>query len=78
VVYDVPGLRDSVIDGVTGLVVRPNPAALADATCELLTDRRRLSELREAARGRSSDYSWDRTAQSFLDALRSSDVGLRG
>lgn len=34
-VYDVAGLRDSTVDGETGLVVQPRPEALAAAMCRL-------------------------------------------
>jgi glycosyltransferase involved in cell wall biosynthesis len=40
VAYNVPGLRDSVIDGETGVLVKDNsPQNLADRTISLLTDR---------------------------------------
>src|SRR5439155_10051131 len=37
--YAVPGLRDSIIDGTTGLLVKPNdPSGLAQAVCRILGD----------------------------------------
>jgi len=67
VVYDVPGLRDAVIDGVTGYVVPPDPSALAQATRELFAGR--YAEIAANALARSRTYSWDRTADAFESAL---------
>jgi len=39
VVYDADGLRDSVINGKTGLITDPNPAALAAGIVNLLTNK---------------------------------------
>jgi glycosyltransferase involved in cell wall biosynthesis len=68
VVYDVPGLRDAVIDGVTGRVVKAEPPALAAASATLLKSadlaRYGANALREAR-----TLSWERTADSFESAL---------
>ena len=48
---DVPGHRDVVIHGETGLLVPPNDsAALADAIAELITDPVRRNAMGEAGR----------------------------
>lgn len=47
VAYDVPGLRDMVVHGETGLLVKPEVAALAEGISQLLQsddERRRLGE----------------------------------
>ncbi len=67
VVYDVPGLRDAVVDGVTGYVVVADPHALAGATRKLLSER--YGELAANALTRSRAYTWDRTADAFESAL---------
>lgn len=71
VTYDVPGLRDSVVDGTTGLLTTPSPAALADGIRRVLDDRRLYDELRAAAWERWRNVSWDETARSFERSLGS-------
>jgi glycosyltransferase involved in cell wall biosynthesis len=70
VAYDVAGLRDSVRDGVTGLLVEDGDVeGLGEALIRVLGDgglRLRLSKnALEYARG----FSWDRTAEEFLKVL---------
>ena len=67
VVYDVPGLRDAVVDGVTGYVVSADPSGLARATRELFSER--YAEIAANALARSRWYSWDRTTDAFESAL---------
>lgn len=51
VVTDIPGARDLIIDGKTGLLVRPDdPRAIADAICTLYDDRDMLRRLAGATR----------------------------
>lgn len=74
VVYDVPGLRDAVIDGATGRVVEPTPEALARATLAVLKDRERYAA--EALRvARALD--WESTALAFENFVVSSTYGPR-
>lgn len=60
----VGGIRDSVVDGVTGRLVPPkDPRAVAAAITALLADRRRRTALGEAGRERArARYTWDRIA----------------
>jgi glycosyltransferase involved in cell wall biosynthesis len=69
--YDVAGLRDSVRDGVTGVLVGSGDVeGLAGALVGVLGDealRVRLSwNALEYARG----FSWDRTAEEFMRVIR--------
>lgn len=75
VVYDVPGLRDAVKDGVTGRVVSPNPAALADATQQLLAGDR--DTFAKAALDDSLRYSWEATANAVERVLMDAIAGER-
>lgn len=67
VVYDVPGLRDAVIDGVTGRIVSPNPKALAFATKDLLEEWN--EKFARNALLHSRGFSWARSTDVFADAL---------
>ncbi|MBC7301013.1 MAG: glycosyltransferase [Nocardia sp.] len=68
----VGGMRDTIVDGVTGALVPPgSPAALADAIRPLL-DRPALAKTRGAAGRRRAEntYAWDRVATRTLAAYR--------
>ena len=67
VAYDIPGLRDSVVDGVTGVLIPATPEAMAQSAVDLLGDHQRWRELSEAARARSQDYSWPIAARRLLE-----------
>jgi len=69
VAYDIPGLRDAVLDGVTGMVVPANPDALGSAAASLLQDPDRWRRLSGAAQQRAQKFTWDRVAQDLLCAL---------
>lgn len=66
VVYNVPGLQDSVTDGITGRVIEPRPQYLAAATNEVFESYDRFAS---AALDASRKLSWERTASSFSKAL---------
>ena len=74
VAYDGPGLRDSVVDGQTGVLTARTPDAMAAGVAALLRDRERYSRLREEAWRRASLLSWDGTAAAFERALESAGV----
>jgi len=70
VVYDVPGLRDSVRHGATGLVTRRNrPQDLCSAMEELLEDRAQYCRMQQAALEWSRELSFDVTARAALQIL---------
>jgi glycosyltransferase involved in cell wall biosynthesis len=61
---DSPGLRDSVLDHRTGLLVEHgNVEALADSIETLVTDSRLLRRLGSGALEFSHSFAWDRLAQ---------------
>lgn len=64
------GLRDSVVDGRTGLLV-DGPAELADATRGLIADPHRRHALGEAAREFAARFSWETTGRRWEELLRS-------
>lgn len=65
VAYDVPGFRDAVVDGETGILTEPNPLALGRAAIDLLRDPSRWAQQSAAARQRSVGYSWQRSAEAL-------------
>ena len=70
VAYNVAGLRDSVKNKVTGILVPFNDVgALAEATTEILADEQLRSQMSRNARKWALDFSWERTARGALSAL---------
>ncbi|MCX7819164.1 MAG: glycosyltransferase family 4 protein [Kiritimatiellae bacterium] len=68
---DSPGLRDAVLDGVSGMLVRHgDPRALATAARRLLTDPALAARLREGALRWAARFSWERAAADMADLLR--------
>jgi glycosyltransferase involved in cell wall biosynthesis len=66
IVYDVPGLRDAVREGVTGLTVRPTPADMAASMRRLIGDPALRQGLGAAALAWSKTFDYDHSA----DVLR--------
>lgn len=63
VASDSPGLRESVVDGVTGyLVPHDDVRTLADRVAELLANDELRREMGRRARAMAERYSWDATA----------------
>lgn len=69
VAYDIPGFRDSVVDGRTGLLVQPRPDALADGIARLLDDPDLYDRLRTEAWRRSEPQTHSGTIETFEQAL---------
>ncbi len=68
------GLTDSVVDGVTGLLV-DGPDDLVDGLRRLLTDRVLRDELGAKARSRSAEFSWVLSADAMRTVLESVHEG---
>jgi glycosyltransferase involved in cell wall biosynthesis len=71
IVYDVPGLRDAVHDGETGLVVGPSPAEMANGMFRLALSRDLYDHLTAGAKAWSETFSFDRTFLSFNEEISS-------
>lgn len=76
VAYNVPGLRDSVQDGHTGVLVNNNsPESLAKAAIGLLKDKEHLVKLSNNALKFSRNFSWDNTADAFDKIIKNVTQG---
>ncbi|MGX6746163.1 glycosyltransferase family 4 protein [Streptomyces xantholiticus] len=62
--FDVPGLRDSVDDGVTGLLAR-GESSFAASWCTLALDSDRREGMGKAATERAAAYRWSSTVRQF-------------
>jgi glycosyltransferase involved in cell wall biosynthesis len=70
VASDAPGLRESVVDGETGLLVpHGDVSALADALERLIRDPGLRSRMSRDAREFARRFSWDTSADAFERAL---------
>jgi rhamnosyl/mannosyltransferase len=66
VATDIPGNRDVVLPGRTGLLVPPSdPAQLRRALLEVTGDAQRYQRMSEAARARAARYSWTSVGAEF-------------
>ena len=67
---DVEGLRDSIVNNKTGLLVpQGDPNALAEALVSLLGDRPRIEKMSQEARAWAAKFNWDTSAKHFLDSV---------
>ena len=72
IAYDVPGLRDSVRDGMTGrLVSAGDISGIAREALHLIVDRRQREILATNALSWSRNFSWNRTAREFMECITS-------
>jgi glycosyltransferase involved in cell wall biosynthesis len=67
---DVPGLRDSIQDGVTGFLVPYGDVdAFAARTAQLLTDAALHRRMRDAGEAWARSLTWERTADEMERAF---------
>src|SRR6516164_903490 len=66
VAFDVPGLRDSVVHGQTGMLVRTE-GQFASEWASLAIDQRRREQLGQAARTRALQLHWSAAVDGFAD-----------
>ncbi|TLZ97008.1 MAG: glycosyltransferase [Methanobacteriota archaeon] len=70
--YDVPGLRDAIVDGRTGsLVASGDMAEMANESVRLLLNESEWSKIAREALEYSRGFDWDNTASQFLKRLAS-------
>lgn len=71
VAFDVPGIKDSVVDGKTGILVRfGDIAAMKDALKRITSDENLLRELSSACIRRSKEYDWELCYDDFRNELQ--------
>lgn len=69
VAVDVAGLRDSVVHRRTGVLVREDDEAMADALAALLADHATRARMGREARAWAGRFTWSRTAAETLEDL---------
>ncbi|MGW4364657.1 glycosyltransferase family 4 protein [Nocardia takedensis] len=68
------GLTDSIVDGVTGLLV-DDVAHLTEAVGDLLDDDSTRAMMGEKARARASEFSWEQTGNGVYEVLAAAADG---
>ncbi|MEV5648187.1 glycosyltransferase family 4 protein [Nocardia sp. NPDC052254] len=68
------GLTDSIVDGVTGVLV-DDPAQLTETTGELLADTEMRVVMGEKARARAREFSWEQTGSGVGEVLAAAARG---
>ncbi|MBU5689300.1 MAG: glycosyltransferase family 4 protein [Candidatus Aenigmarchaeota archaeon] len=73
IAFDVPGLRDSIKHNQTGILVKEdgNIQKLAEAIMMVLKDKKLRQKLSKNALEYSKQFSWDKSADEFLDIIES-------
>ena len=73
IAYDVPGLRDSIIDAETGILVRADGDVenLAEAIIMVLEDDELREKLSKNAFVYAKGFSWETSADKFLNVIES-------
>jgi glycosyltransferase involved in cell wall biosynthesis len=80
VVYDIPGFRDAVVDGRTGVLTGPTPTALAHGVRGMINNVARYDRMRASALRESLELDWQRSAgavERVLEAAAAGPGGLR-
>jgi glycosyltransferase involved in cell wall biosynthesis len=72
IAYNIPGLRDSVINGETGILTEENsPSGLAQSAVKLLEDPQLLRDYSLKSLSYSRQFNWNRTADEFDNIIKS-------
>lgn len=70
VAYDVPGLKDSIRDGITGLLCKEqNPTLLAKSILQLLSNGKNYTNICDTAKQWSKKFSWEKATRDSLKLL---------
>jgi glycosyltransferase involved in cell wall biosynthesis len=69
--YDIPGLRDSVENGKTGILVNPNPKALSETAIRLIKSKLDYEQLQKFTLTQSKQFDWSRTIKISLKIIHS-------
>lgn len=69
--YDVEGLRDSIVNNKTGILVKETPEELSDGILGLLSNKKRLSEMSISCRQWAAKFSWEKSTKKSWELIQS-------
>lgn len=64
--YNVPGLRDSILDGKTGILCNPNPKACSEVVLHLMSDQKKYQTLRQNCFKWAKQFNWQKSSKKSL------------
>lgn len=67
--YDVAGLRDSILDDITGVLCDPNPNACAEAVLSLSNDREKYQKFQQNCISWSKKFNWEKSSKESLKLI---------
>lgn len=72
IVSGVTGLRDSVIDNKTGIVLSPKPSSseLAKAIMRVIEDKNDKQKMSKAARAYATEFTWEKSFKEFYRYIK--------
>jgi glycosyltransferase involved in cell wall biosynthesis len=72
IAYDVPGLRDSIVDGKTGILVKEdgNIERLTESIMKVLTDKKLRETLSKNAIEWSRNFDWGKSTENFEEVIK--------
>lgn len=71
IVTDVTGLRDSVVNGKTGVIIKPNPSPedLSDTIINIIEDNQMRNKMSKEAMKWSKNFSWEKSYLEFRNIV---------
>jgi len=69
VAYDVPGLRDSVLNGETGMIVNSGSNELAETIIPILNDYKLRRRISKNALTYSKKFNWSKSSEEFFNIM---------
>lgn len=70
IVYDIPGFRDSVKSGETGIICKANPSSMAQSIVELINDKEMYLNLRKNCAAYSQQFNFEKASRAFVLELK--------
>lgn len=67
--YDVPGLRDSIVNNKTGVLSNRDPDSLAEDVLKLINDKDKYQRLRKNCLSWSKKFSWEKSSKESLELI---------
>ena len=70
VAFDVPGLRDSIIDGKTGIIDKKNSkSSMASEIVDLLNNKNRYQKMKNKAKEWGKEFSWNEATDKSINLI---------
>lgn len=69
--YNVPGLKDSILDGKTGILCNPNPQSCAQQILTLLDNPSKYKNFQTQCKNWSRRFDWETSARNSLKLINS-------